>query len=249
MVYQVVGWNLYRGRTTVSERRVKRPDFYWFNAEPILLAERRGPDADHLIDRIEAAVKSYPYPNDYRVWPGPNSNSFTAFVARKVPELGLDLPPTAIGKDFLAGGKFMAPMPSGSGWQLSLLGLLGIGLAREEGIEINILGLSAGIDVNDLGLRLPGIGRITMLSDVNPGSAPTQTSTGPHKSPPPVGRTLVRLPMAILRCPAEVQPTVCWRRLAQCGTGYFAQLSVEPSGLSRNVRRTVSDGLCNSAQN
>ena len=40
------------------------------------------------------------------------------------------------------------------------IGLLGVGLAREEGIELNILGLSAGIDLNDLALRLPGIGRI-----------------------------------------------------------------------------------------
>ena len=38
-----------------------------------------------LIDRIESAVDAYPYAYRYRVWPGPNSNSFTAFVARKVP--------------------------------------------------------------------------------------------------------------------------------------------------------------------
>jgi hypothetical protein len=50
-------------------------------------------------------------------------------------------------------------MPSGTGWQLSLFGLFGIGLAWEEGVEINVLGLSAGIDLNDLTLRLPGLGR------------------------------------------------------------------------------------------
>jgi hypothetical protein len=56
-------------------------------------------------------------------------------------------------------------MPSGTGWQISLRGLLGLGLAWEEGIELNVLGLSAGLDVNDLGLRLPGIGRVTLASD------------------------------------------------------------------------------------
>jgi len=160
LVYQVIGWNLYRGRSTVTVSRVERPDFSWFNAGPELLAERRGQGAEALIDRIEVAVRTYPYPNDYRVWPGPNSNSFTAYVARQVPELGLDLPPTAIGKDYLAGGRLLDLMPSGSGWQISLFGLLGIGLAWEEGIELNILGLSAGIDLNDLALRLPGVGRL-----------------------------------------------------------------------------------------
>jgi hypothetical protein len=29
----------------------------------------------------------YPYPNEYRAWPGPNSNTFTAYIAREVPEL------------------------------------------------------------------------------------------------------------------------------------------------------------------
>jgi hypothetical protein len=80
-------------------------------------------------------------------------------VARQVPELGLDLPPTAIGKDYLPDGKLVDAMPSGSGWQVSLLGLFGIGLAWEEGIELNVLGLAAGVDVNDLALRLPGLGR------------------------------------------------------------------------------------------
>jgi hypothetical protein len=163
-VYQVIGWNLYRGRSAVSATRVESPDFTWFNAPPVLLVEHRGMAAEALIDRIEAAVAAYPYPDRYRVWPGPNSNTFTAFVARQVPELGLDLPPTAIGKDYLPGGRLVDRTPSGTGWQVSLLGLLGVGLAWEEGIELNLLGLAAGIDFNDLALRLPGLGRIPALS-------------------------------------------------------------------------------------
>jgi len=94
----------------------------------------------------------------------PTATPSPAFVAREVPELGLDLPPTAIGKDYLTDGRILDRMPSGSGWQVSLFGLLGIGLAWEEGIELNMLGLSAGLDLNDLGLRLPGIGRVALLS-------------------------------------------------------------------------------------
>ena len=75
------------------------------------------------------------------------------------------MPPTAIGKDYLAGGQFFDRMPSGTGWQVSLSGLFGLGLAREEGLEFNLLGLSAGVDVNDLALRLPGIGRLSVFSE------------------------------------------------------------------------------------
>ncbi|MCU0836986.1 MAG: DUF3750 domain-containing protein [Chromatiaceae bacterium] len=163
-IYQVIGWNLYRGRSAVSASRTETPDFAWFNAPPVILVEHRGEATEALIDRIEAAVAAYPYPDLYRVWPGPNSNTFTAFVARQVPELGLDLPPTAIGKDYLPGGRLVDRTPSGTGWQLSLLGVFGVGLAWEEGIEVNLLGLSAGIDFNDLALRLPGLGRIAALS-------------------------------------------------------------------------------------
>ena len=159
-VYQVIGWTLYYGRSVVTINHVETPDFAWFNSQPELLKEHRGYGVEALIDRIEAAVAAYPYPYQYRVWPGPNSNSFIAFVAREVPELGLDLPPTAIGKDYLTGGHLIARMPSGTGWQISLLGLLGVGFGWEEGIELNVLGLAAGVDLNDLTLRLPGIGRL-----------------------------------------------------------------------------------------
>lgn len=161
-VYQVIGWNLYRGRSVVSVSKGGAPDFRWFNAQPKLLLDRRGTGTEALIDQIESAVAAYPYANRYRVWPGPNSNSFTAFVARRVPNLGLDLPPTAIGKDFLADGNLIGPTPSGTGWQFSLFGLLGASLAREEGLELNLLGLSFGFDANDLALRLPGFGRVPL---------------------------------------------------------------------------------------
>ena len=112
-----------------------------------------------LIDQVEAAISAYPYPDQYRTWPGPNSNTFVAHIARSVPALGLELPPTAIGKDYLSNGSVFARTPSGSGLQLSLLGLLGLSLARDEGLEINLLGLIFGVDPLDFALKLPRIGR------------------------------------------------------------------------------------------
>jgi hypothetical protein len=35
------------------------------------------------------------------MWPGPNSNSFTQWVASRLPELGLELPAKAIGKNWM----------------------------------------------------------------------------------------------------------------------------------------------------
>ena len=46
-------------------------------------------------------MHEYPYANTYSLWPGPNSNTFTAWIARAVPELETDLPATAIGKDYI----------------------------------------------------------------------------------------------------------------------------------------------------
>jgi hypothetical protein len=156
--YQVIGWRAMRGGRALVTTQVTEPDRHWYGAAPQLLAEHRGPGAQALIERIDAAVQRYPWPDRYQAWPGPNSNTFVAWVAREVPELALDLPPTAIGKDWLGPGTWLAPAPSGTGWQLSLWGLAGVTLAREEGLEAQLLGLGFGVDVNDRRLRLPGWG-------------------------------------------------------------------------------------------
>ena len=85
-----------------------------------------------LIERVHAAIASYPYPNSYRAWPGPNSNTFMAYIARQIPELGIHLPSTAVGKDFLPGAGFFAAAPSGSGFQVSLYGLVSGGRAYRQ---------------------------------------------------------------------------------------------------------------------
>jgi hypothetical protein len=96
------------------------------------------------------------------MWPGPNSNTFTAWVARAVPELEVDLPPTAIGKDYL-GDRLVATAPSGSGVQVSLYGLLGFTVSGVEGLEVNLLGLTFGAGLSPPALKLPIIGRIGPL--------------------------------------------------------------------------------------
>jgi len=139
--------------------RVRAPDARWFGAYPELLRDVRGPGVDALITRIESAVKRYPYAKSYHAWPGPNSNTFTAFVTREVPELRVDLPPTAIGKDYL-GMIPVARTPSGTGGQVNVLGIAGITAGWEEGVEVNVLGLTFGLDPYSLSIKLPLLGRI-----------------------------------------------------------------------------------------
>jgi len=112
--YEVIGWNARGGQSAISISNQRAPDAEWYGAPPRLVRELRGAGAIAVIDRLPAAVASYPYAHTYRAWPGPNSNTFVAHVARSVPELRLDLPPTAIGKDYLPGGAITAASPSGS---------------------------------------------------------------------------------------------------------------------------------------
>ena len=157
--YEVLGFGVSNGAPAIRIDRMG-PDNYWFGARPQIILDRRGPDVDAIIERIRGAVLSYPYPHEYRAWPGPNSNTFTAYIARQISELGLDLPSNAIGKDFLPEGALFAKAPSGSGFQVSLYGLAGILVAAEEGLEVNVLGLNIGVDPAVPALKLPAIGRL-----------------------------------------------------------------------------------------
>lgn len=161
-VYEVTRWNRRRDGTTVSVGE-REPDGRWYGNAPKLIADLRGPEVDGLIERIDAAAREYPYASGYRVWPGPNSNTFTAHVLRQVPELRVDLPPNAIGKDFL-GRQLVAGSPSGTGVQLSLMGLVGVMAGLEEGIEFNLLGMVYGVDPLDLAVKLPFAGQFGLLS-------------------------------------------------------------------------------------
>ena len=158
-MHQVLGWNAYRGRPVVVSYR-DLPDRRWYGATPKLLFELRGDEAAMAIPMVLDAIERYPYPSRYVLWPGPNSNTFVAYVAREVPALSVDLPPTAIGKDFLPGGALVAKAPSGTGVQLSLFGIAGLTLAAEEGLELNLLSLGIGVDPLGLALRLPGVGNV-----------------------------------------------------------------------------------------
>lgn len=154
--FDKVGW----GRPI--RRDAYPPDGRWYGNDPTIVFAADGEEARALIPKIRQAVEEYPYGHagDYRVWPGPNSNTFVASVVAAVPEMGASLPPTAIGKDFPMNGSWLALAPSRTGFRLSLGGYGGFTLAWVEGIEFNILGAVAGLDLRRPGIKLPGFGRV-----------------------------------------------------------------------------------------
>ncbi len=153
--YDVVGWG--------NPVRINgwAPDGRWFGDRPMVVADISGEAAETLIPKVQAAVNGYAFGNsgDYRVWPGPNSNTFVATVLRAVPEIGETMPPNAVGRDF-------RPLPyagttdSRTGVEASLWGLLGVKVGWVEGVEVNLLGLVAGLDLRRPALKLPGFGRV-----------------------------------------------------------------------------------------
>jgi hypothetical protein len=153
--YDVVGWGspLRRNNWPVDGR--------WYGNVPIAIVDLRGDTAERLIPKIEAAVRDYRYRNagDYRVWPGPNSNSFVASVLRAVPELGVQLPANAVGRDF-RNRFYLGRTDSGTGVELNLWGYASVKVGWVEGIEFNLLGLVAGLDIRHPAIKLPGYGRI-----------------------------------------------------------------------------------------
>ena len=157
--YEVVGWGVDRGLPAIRVDRAG-PDNYWFGSRPELLVDARGAGVEELIARVHAAVTRYPYPDTYRTWPGPNSNTFIAWIGREVPELRLHLPPTAIGKDYLAHAAPLGLTPAGRGAQVSLLGVAGVLAGWDEGVEVNVLGLTFGFDLRAPALKLPVAGRV-----------------------------------------------------------------------------------------
>lgn len=153
--YDVVGWgNPVRLNGWAA-------DAAWLGREPFVISDITGEQAEKLIPKMQAAVKEYRWRNagDYRAWPGPNSNTFVANVLRAVPELGVLLPPNAIGRDFRP--DFYAGLTdSSTGIELNLWGYLGFKLGWVEGVELNVLGFVAGFDLRHPALKIPGFGRI-----------------------------------------------------------------------------------------
>jgi hypothetical protein len=153
--HDVVGWG------APVRRDAYGPDARWYSNAPRIIGSVEGASAAAAIPRLESAIAAYPWSRrgDYVIWPGPNSNTFVAYLARAVPEIDVTLPPHAVGRDWLGPG-LQAMRDAGGDLHVSISGLAGLSLGPRSGIELHLLGQAAGIDLLRPALKLPGIGRI-----------------------------------------------------------------------------------------
>lgn len=154
--YDKVGWG------NPIRRDGYAADGRWYSNAPWVVRMVRGEEAEELLPAFDRAIAQYPYAErgGYRIWPGPNSNTFVAHVLAEVPQFGGRLPPNAVGRDF-------APMPGAARLSLeglileaNLAGVAGISLGRDRGLEIHFAGLVAGLDPRHLALTVPALGSI-----------------------------------------------------------------------------------------
>jgi len=99
-VYEVVGWRVNRGLPALKTYKTTTPDRYWYGSKPEKVLSIQGNKAKNLIPKIDEVVAVYPWADEYTVFPGPNSNTFPAWVGKQIPELGLELPFSAIGSGY-----------------------------------------------------------------------------------------------------------------------------------------------------
>jgi len=92
----------------------------------------------------------------YRSYPGPNSNTFVEKLARKVDGVNVILDHNAIGKEV---GFHLGKTNGGTGLEVQTP-VAGIALGVKEGVEVSVLGLSAGINLWPPAVRIPFLPKI-----------------------------------------------------------------------------------------
>ncbi len=65
-----------------------------------LIKHITGDDAIHLIKILKKESPRYIYKNKYKMFPGPNSNTYAQFIINNSPELKINLPWNAFGKNY-----------------------------------------------------------------------------------------------------------------------------------------------------
>jgi len=79
-------------------RDLKRPED-GVGGGPSRIAMQWTGETARRIAQVLSAIESYPYCETYRLWPGPNSNTFVAWVLREA-EVAERLDPRGIGRGY-----------------------------------------------------------------------------------------------------------------------------------------------------
>jgi hypothetical protein len=148
-----------------------------------LLAVEGGPEAARLANAVRLRAGEYDA-GTYRAWPGPNSNTFVERLLRQIDGLDAQLDPNAVGKDWAFPGRLGG---TGSGWGVELeLPLLGLQLGLLEGVELHLCGLTLGLGIFPLSLKLPFVPPLELVR------RPLLSYTWSPDTPPPAGESQER---------------------------------------------------------
>jgi len=158
----------------------------WHERRPVhLLGAITGEAARRVAQRIEeaAVARAELYRDGYRLWPGPNSNTFVADLVREFGELSCVFDPNAIGKDY-PGWIDAGATASKTGLRVDTP-IVGAALALQEGVELHLFGLTLGVCAWPPGISLPFLPRLPggLLRGGEPGVPP----------PPPPHRLTARV--------------------------------------------------------
>lgn len=154
-----VGWG------TPVRRNSQPADRRWYSNDPRIVLAVTGARAETLIPDVRAAIAAYPYADrgGYQIFPGPNSNTFVAHVMRAVPGINATLPAAALGRDYPSEGRILSIDPDRRELRLSLWGYAGLVAGWKSGLEINLLGLVAGVDPWRLAIKVPAFGTYALV--------------------------------------------------------------------------------------
>ncbi len=132
-------------------RDMMHPDAGVGGGRCIVIREWRGKTAERIRDTLECSPE-YPHRENYRAWPGPNSNTYAAWIIRQA-KISVDLGPKAIGRDYL--GRFgVALTTTRTGVQMESVPI-GFKIGLLDGVEIHILAISLGIDFLRPAIKTP----------------------------------------------------------------------------------------------
>lgn len=153
--YDVVGWG------NPVRKNAYDADGHWYSNKPMISYRLTGKKAELLLPQVEKAIAAYRWRKrgDYTIWPGPNSNTFVASVLGQIPGLAAATPSTAIGRDFPVDGRWIGRRKNGALFA-TLGGYFGVVAGGGRGLEINFLGLVAGINPGALEVAIPAFGAL-----------------------------------------------------------------------------------------
>jgi hypothetical protein len=153
--HEVIGWRMY-GRSTVDYRRWRR--MRSGTARPRLVTTFAA-NAQIRLSRACPPQRLHPYASIYNDGRDPTATRSSRCRSR---DSGTRAQPAAARhrQGLSSAGQPVARAPSGTGYLVSIGGIVGLMLAGVEGLEINLFGLVAGIDFRHPALKLPGLGRI-----------------------------------------------------------------------------------------